>query len=314
MQMGMSTVCRARQHPCLLFFFLRFLCFAGLTGHVTPSMAAYRIVLSESTPPPIQHDRAVSPQPNVVSPGRGARLDEKVGSWRSWRQHAAEDKSEVKRLRLMLTEAEEDVEVLNDRLIDARQAQERANHALKDKDERLANLMQQLATLDATRAELRGLKASRKTEISSAVQPMRNEIARIQMQAEVLSKTVLLLQGQLHESEQTNEQLRLEEDNIRSHFEAERSQFEAEHIIELVSAKEAYLLAVRDKETEQAARKAADAALARERELTLELRKQVRELEMKVAAEQESRQCADLTHAGIRQRGTKTSKFRYYNI
>jgi hypothetical protein len=74
------------------------------------------------------------------------------------------------------------------------------------------------------------------------------------------------------------------------------------------------MLAVRDKETEQAARKAADAALARERELMLELRKQVRELEMKVAAEQESRQCAELTHAGIRQRGTNTSNCRSYNI
>ena len=44
----------------------------------------------------------------------------------------------------MLSQAEQDVEALNDRLVDAKQAQERANFALKDKDERLSKLSRQL--------------------------------------------------------------------------------------------------------------------------------------------------------------------------
>ena len=53
----------------------------------------------------------------------GSWLPAPVPGWRSWQQQVATDKSEVKRLRQMLSQAEQDVEVLNDRLVDARQAQ-----------------------------------------------------------------------------------------------------------------------------------------------------------------------------------------------
>jgi hypothetical protein len=84
-----------------------------------------------------------------VSPSRwGSIVEEQPApapEWRSWRrQQPAGDRSEVKRLREMLSQAEKEVVVLNDRLADAKQAQERANYALRDKDTRLTALTQQL--------------------------------------------------------------------------------------------------------------------------------------------------------------------------
>ena len=105
--------------------------------------------------------RALSLSRRSSSPEEYAPGPAPAPGWRSWRQQMATDQGEVKRLRQMLSQAEEDVEVLNDRLADARQAQKRANHALKDKDTRLNMLTQQLrATSEVRSASPRGARAN----------------------------------------------------------------------------------------------------------------------------------------------------------
>ena len=94
-----------------------------------------------------------------VSPSRwGSIVEEPLApahGWRSWRQQQpAGDRSEVKRLREMLSQAEQEVLVLNDCLADAKHAQERANYALRDKDTRLTALAQQLRASSEVRSAL----------------------------------------------------------------------------------------------------------------------------------------------------------------
>eukprot|EP00960_Hanusia_phi_P059096 764075-Hanusia_phi.AAC.1 len=75
--------------------------------------------------------------PNVQ--GSFAEQSDRV-EWRSWRMHVTDDRSEVLRLRGLLSQAEKDLENLNEELMDARQAQERANLALQDKDKKIEQL------------------------------------------------------------------------------------------------------------------------------------------------------------------------------
>ena len=147
----MRTWCRSRARAQLRL--LGVLLSLGLVDHAAPSHQQHlapgelrrSLVLAGPVAGPTQRvlSRSGSPEEDAPAP---------VPGWRSWQQQVATDKSEVKRLRQMLSQAEQDVEVLNDRLVDARQAQERANYALKDKDTRLNVLTQQLRATSEVRA------------------------------------------------------------------------------------------------------------------------------------------------------------------
>jgi TolA-binding protein len=145
--------------------------------------------------------------------------------WRSWRQNVAESKGEVKRLRQVMMQAEQTVEMLSDRLVDAKQAQERANLALKDKDDRLAAVTREL---DAAKAQI----SKSNSEHAGLVQQLCNQLDQMREQEETLTQRVMELQGQLHESEDRRElaERRLEEEQLL--MENFRSEFEANHIIE----------------------------------------------------------------------------------
>lgn len=97
---------------------LFFSCLLGLAGNALPApvdtCTTRRLVLAEGSPSLRQRDSQVADGSSIPRPMPG---------WRSWRQHVAEDKNEVKRLRQMMAEAEQNVEQLNDRLLDAKQAQ-----------------------------------------------------------------------------------------------------------------------------------------------------------------------------------------------
>ena len=67
------------------------------------------------------------------------------------RRTVGEETGEVKRLR----QAEHNIEVLNDRLVDAIRARDRDNLALREKDDRLAALTAQLESASANDAKVR---------------------------------------------------------------------------------------------------------------------------------------------------------------
>eukprot|EP00961_Rhodomonas_salina_P208304 2810875-Rhodomonas_salina.2 len=69
------------------------------------------------------------PEASMLSSPNGLRSSKLANSWRSWRLDVTDDKNEVLRLRSFLCEAEEDVHHLSEDLIDAKQAQQRANQA-----------------------------------------------------------------------------------------------------------------------------------------------------------------------------------------
>jgi uncharacterized coiled-coil protein SlyX len=194
-----------------------------------------------------------------------------------------EDKSEVKRLRQMMSQAEQNVEILNDRLVDAKQAQERANLALKDKDDRLAAITKELEAAAAHNEEI-------KSEHALVVQQLHSQLDRMREQVETLTKKVMELQGQLHESEDRREQDRLmfqrqlaEEQLLMENF---RSESEANHIIELLQEREACQMARQAQQAERAVRHKLEFELAREQDGVRALRTKVQLLQQQAAARQ----------------------------
>lgn len=272
---------------------LHSMCLLGLAGHALPApveqVTRHRLVLAESRP-------VASSQDDVLSADAGSSVPRPVPGWRSWRQNVAEDKSEVKRLRQMMSEAEQNVEQLNDRLLDAKQAQDRANHALRDKDERLAALTQQLEE-----AVEHG-KAEAEAEHAEVVQALKHELKRLHEQVEILGARAMELQGQLHESEDRREQELLQHQSELAHqrllADNFRSEFEANHIIELLAEREACLKAVREKHLEREKREEAEGALEEQHATVLQLKRRVEELEAQVHKQAAETRCAEQEYQG----------------
>jgi len=140
------------------------------------SSASRRLVLAESTASTSTAN--VPPQP------------EETAVLRSWPEQANDDPSEVKRLRQSLSQAEQAVGLLKERLFDAKSAQARANHGLQDKDTRLAMLSKQFESSSSTQAHH-----------AEVVETLQNELQRARQQVEALSQQALQMQGKLREIE-----------------------------------------------------------------------------------------------------------------
>jgi len=190
---------------------------------------------------------------------------------RSWPEQANDDPSEVKRLRQSLSQAEQEVGLLKERLFDAKSAQARANHGLQDKDTRLAMLSKQFESSSSTQAHH-----------AEVVETLQNELQRARQQVEALSQQALQMQGKLREIEDWRAQAesrwaqeRLKAKQLNDHI---RSEADANHIIDLLSAKEAQQLAVTERQREEAARMKAEEQLSLERAEVCTLRAQVKML------------------------------------
>jgi len=276
---------------------LHSMCLLGLAGHALPApveqCTRHRLVLAESRP-------TASSQADVLGADTGSSVPRPVPGWRSWRQNVAEDKSEVKRLRQMMAEAEQNVEQLNDRLLDAKQAQDRANHALRDKDERLVALTQQLEEA------VEYGKAEAEAEHAEVVQALKHELQRLHEQVEMLGVRAMELQGQLHESEDRREQELLQYQCELAHqrllADNFRSEFEANHIIELLAEREACVKAAREKQLEREKREEAERALEEQHVTVRQLKVRVQELEAQLHQQAAETRCAEQQFRGRLQR------------
>ena len=202
------------------------------------------------------------------------------------RRTVGEETGEVKRLR----QAEHNIEVLNDRLVDAIRARDRDNSALREKDDRLAALTAQLESASANDAKVRA-------EHEQSVASLKAQLDSSQTQVEALGTRVNELQGQLHESEDRREEdhrrlqeLLAQEQALMENF---RTDTEASHLIALLSEKEALAKAKAELNSTQlalfaekqaltqvrgqltAALQAADAKVAEQRQMVQSLQEQL---------------------------------------
>eukprot|EP00287_Rhodomonas_sp_CCMP768_P015915 CAMPEP_0196759846 /NCGR_PEP_ID=MMETSP1091-20130531/104908_1 /TAXON_ID=302021 /ORGANISM="Rhodomonas sp., Strain CCMP768" /LENGTH=720 /DNA_ID=CAMNT_0042108707 /DNA_START=162 /DNA_END=2320 /DNA_ORIENTATION=+ len=136
-------------------------------------------------------------------------------SWRSWRMDVTDDKNEVMRLRSLLSEAEEDVNTLNEDLIDAKQAQKRANTALEAKDRKLISVTEELDQLRKT-----GVQQPQPSEATGELQSLMEERG---WRTEKDLEDYIQSQAQVHATE-------LVEDM--------RTEWEANRVIEMAKEKE----------------------------------------------------------------------------
>jgi len=126
-----------------------------------------------------------------------------------------DDKNEVMRLRSLLSEAEEDVNTLNEDLIDAKQAQKRANTALEAKDRKLISVTEELDQLRKT-----GVQQPQPSEATGELQSLMEERG---WRTEKDLEDYIQSQAQVHATE-------LVEDM--------RTEWEANRVIEMAKEKE----------------------------------------------------------------------------
>ena len=134
------------------------------------------------------------------------------------------------------------------------------------------------------------------------MQTLQHELQLLHEQVEILGIRAMELQGQLHESEDLREQDLLQHQNELAHqrmlIDNFRSEYEANHIIELLAEKEACLKAVRETHEEREKREEAERALKEQQNSVEKLRKRVEELEAQLQQQAKESQCAEEEHFG----------------
>uniref|UniRef100_A0A7S4K7F2 Uncharacterized protein n=1 Tax=Guillardia theta TaxID=55529 RepID=A0A7S4K7F2_GUITH len=210
------------------------------------SVPVLLLALLASALVPSEAASAIHPQSRNIPNVQGGFVDqnERV-EWRSWRMHVTDDRTEVLRLRGLLSQAEKDLENLNEELMDARQAQDRANLALQDKDKKIEQLRDMLQT-ERNALALAKLKDMNEDEdkdrwideLQREVASLRNKLVESQesakIQEESIAKRKLDLESQF--SDRVHEEA---EKMAKELVEDLKASFETNHVISLASEREA---------------------------------------------------------------------------
>ncbi|EKX54890.1 hypothetical protein GUITHDRAFT_99541 [Guillardia theta CCMP2712] len=228
------------------------------------SVPVLLLALLASALVPSEAASAIHPQSRNIPNVQGGFVDqnERV-EWRSWRMHVTDDRTEVLRLRGLLSQAEKDLENLNEELMDARQAQDRANLALQDKDKKIEQLRDMLQTernalvalpfavltFELTLSCLQALAKLKDMnededkdrwidELQREVASLRNKLVESQesakIQEESIAKRKLDLESQF--SDRVHEEA---EKMAKELVEDLKASFETNHVISLASEREA---------------------------------------------------------------------------